>query len=66
MPQKILILFLLNEELKEISKNSQKVGKEGKKVTIYAIFINQSFLPASSIAVLALHLAFSLLIRKVK
>ena len=42
------------------------IGKEGKIVTIYATFINQSFLRASSIVALALHLVFSLLIRKVK
>ena len=42
------------------------IGKKGKIVTIYATFINQSFLRASSIVALALHLVFSLLIRKVK
>ena len=42
------------------------IGKKGKIVTIYARFINQSFLPAPSIAALALRLVFSVLIRKVK
>ena len=42
------------------------IGKKGKIVTIYATFINQSFLPAPSIAALALRLVFSVLIRKVK
>ena len=42
------------------------IGKKGKIVTIYATFINQSFLPAPSIAAIALRLVFSVLIRKVK
>ena len=42
------------------------IGKKGKIVTIYATFMNQSFLPAPSITALALRLVFSVLIRKVK
>ena len=41
-------------------------GRKEKIDTIYATFINQSFLPKSSIIALALRLVFSLLIRKVK
>ena len=44
----------------------QGIRKGKESGIIYATFINQSFLPKSSIVALALRLVFSLLIRKVK
>jgi hypothetical protein len=62
--------FGYGDSTQEVKWNSlhagRGIGKEGKIVTIYATYIIQSFLPTSSIAALALHLVFSLLIRKVK
>ena len=55
------------QKVKGNSLHAQRgIGKEGKIVTIYATFINYSFLPTPSFAALALRLVFSLLIRKVK
>ena len=55
------------EEVEPNSLHAQEgIGKEGKIVTICATFIKQIFLPNSSTTTLALHLVFSLLIRKVK
>ena len=55
------------EEVEPNSLHAQEgIGKEGKIVTICAKFIDAIFLLNSSTAALALHLAFSLLIRKVK
>ena len=55
------------EEVEPNSLHAQEgIGKERKIVTICAKFIKQIFLLTSSTAALALHLVFSLLIRKVK
>ena len=48
------------QKVKGNSLRAQRgIGKEGKIVTIYGTFINQSFLPTLSIAALALRLVFS-------
>ena len=58
------------DSTEEVEPNSlhaeEGIGKKEKIVTICATFIKQIFLPKSSTATLALHLVFSLLIRKVK
>ena len=56
-------LYLINHIFLNF-QNSKK--KQLQFVLHIPIFINQSFLPASSIGALALRLVFSLLIRKVK